>query len=578
MSLINLLMKARIFGEGVFSERKLSRNSMDPQGCQLKVLKKILSKHANTEFGKKYKFDEIATAEEFRAQVPIHEYEDLRPWIEEQDRTGRSVITSTLPLMYATTSGTTGKPKYIPILKESLEAQKAIQNLSTYRLLKDHPKAFNGKLLGIVSPAVEGFMPSGIPFGSCSGHIYQGMPSLARKKYVVPYEVFGIEDYDLKYLLIIRLAMGQRDLSYIATANPSTLVRLANMMEEHWEALVEDIRNGGFCRAQELTAQQRESIASRMVENRTRADELTQLKSIKGGSVGLLEIWPNLQVIGCWTGGSCGIFLQQLRRKLDPKIAIRDIGYLSSEFRGTFTLGKNTNAGVPSFQYNFLEFVERDTWDRGEQAFVGLESLEHGKQYYIFVTTDSGLYRYHMHDVVEVDGFYNQVPKLRFIQKGKGVTNITGEKLYESQIIESVCRAETALDLTSNFFMAVANEEASVYRLYYELAQNLPDDSGGLKQKLAVRIEQILTEINLEYSVKRKSGRLHPVIVTFLKKGTYDAFKCHMVDRGQREGQFKIVALQYQRDLTFDFAAYSNEEAIRVPWSQIAYKVESAVL
>ncbi|MBI3534330.1 MAG: GH3 auxin-responsive promoter family protein, partial [Deltaproteobacteria bacterium] len=350
MSLINLLIKARIYGEGMLSEKKLFRNSLDPKGSQLKVLKSILSKHANTEFGKKYKFDKITSAEEFRTLVPIHEYEDLRPWIEEQDRMGRPVIMSTMPLMYATTSGTTGKPKYIPILKENLSAQKAIQNLSTYRLLKDHPNAFSGKLLGIVSPAVEGFMPSGIPFGSTSGHIYQGMPGLARKKYVVPYKTFEIENYDLKYLLIIRLAMGQRDISYIATANPSTLVRLANIMEKHWDILVEDIKNGGFHRAQELTVEQQNAIANRVKANHERANELSQLKRKKKGPISLSEIWPNLQVIGCWTGGSCSIFIKQLRHKLDPKVAIRDIGYLSSEFRGTFTLEKNTNAGVPSFQ------------------------------------------------------------------------------------------------------------------------------------------------------------------------------------------------------------------------------------
>jgi acyl-coenzyme A synthetase/AMP-(fatty) acid ligase len=153
MTLINLLVQARIRAEGVKAEKRLRADTANPKETQLRVLRRILSTHATTQFGKLRGFDQIKTVEQYRSQVPIHEYEDLRSWIERQDTTSKPIITGIPPLMYATTSGTTGKPKFIPVLESTLKSQKAIQNLFTYHMLLDHPRVFGGSILGIVSPA-----------------------------------------------------------------------------------------------------------------------------------------------------------------------------------------------------------------------------------------------------------------------------------------------------------------------------------------------------------------------------------------------------------------------------------------
>ena len=87
---------------------------------------------------------------------------------------------------------------------------------------------------------------------------------------------------------------------------------------------------------------------------------------------------------------------------------------------------------------HFFEFVERDLWDRGEPKFLTLDGIRKGIDYYIVVTTPSGLYRYFINDLVRVSGYLHKTPLLKFVQKGKGVTNITGEKLYESQVLTAV--------------------------------------------------------------------------------------------------------------------------------------------
>ena len=65
-----------------------------------------------------------------------------------------------------------------------------------------------------------------------------------------------------------------------------------------------------------------------------------------------------------------------------------------------------------------------------------IDRFEVGRRYFVFVTTGSGLYRYDMNDIVEVVGLHERTPLIRFIQKGKGVVSFTGEKLYETQVID----------------------------------------------------------------------------------------------------------------------------------------------
>ena len=70
---------------------------------------------------------------------------------------------------------------------------------------------------------------------------------------------------------------------------------------------------------------------------------------------------------------------------------------------------------------------------RGEKEYEAyMAELRKGVDYYVIVTTAAGLYRYFINDLVQVTGFLHATPLFRFMQKGKGVTNITGEKLYES--------------------------------------------------------------------------------------------------------------------------------------------------
>jgi hypothetical protein len=257
-----------------------------------------------------------------------------------------------------------------------------------------------------------------------------------------------------------------------------------------------------------------------------------------------------------WTCGSAGVTVRALREELAARTRVFELGYVSSEFRGTITLGRRAGTGLPTLETHFFEFVERDKWDLGAPEYLTLDRLRKGRDYYIIVTTPSGLYRYFINDVVRVTGFFHAVPLLKFMQKGKGVTSITGEKLYEAQVLTAVSGAMTQLGLNARFVMMLADEEARGYRLYVE-----PDSAPGVgADRLAEEVDARLRKLNVEYEGKRESERLAPPRAAWLRPETGEAYKRQCVAEGQREGQFKCAALAYLRSFGFDLDAHVRPE------------------
>jgi hypothetical protein len=166
----------------------------------------------------------------------------------------------------------------------------------------------------------------------------------------------------------------------------------------------------------------------------------------------------------------------------------------------------------------------------------------------VIVTTPSGLYRYFINDLVRVTGFLHRTPLIKFLQKGKGVTNITGEKLYEAQVLTAVRTVMDEARCAARFVMMLADEQACCYCLYVEPGTGAKPDA----KAFAKAVDRKLCELNIEYHAKRESGRLGALKAAWLATDTSEAYKQFCVSRGQREGQFKSVAIAYRKDFSFD--------------------------
>jgi hypothetical protein len=515
-----------------------------PADAQRDVLARIVNANRDTRFGREHGFDRIREPRDFQAQVPIHEYEALRPYIDEQRLTGTPALTAEAPAFYAQTSGTTSKPKHIPITPAMLAMHRHEQALFSYLQYRACPGAFQGKALGIMGAAVEGHLDSGHVVGSVSGHLYRSLPRAIQRRFVVPAEVFGIGDYDLKYLVILRLALGQPGITYLGTPNPSTLLRLLDVLNRERGRLLDSLATGALDGTEKLDPGLQSLLKARFVPDPGRAARLRSL-----GELTFANVWPDIRLVTTWTGGSCGIALAAVRGRLPADAVVMELGYQSSECRGSIPLEAEVPGGLPPLHHHFLEFVEETSWNGGSRECVTLAQLSVGRRYYALFTTAAGLYRYFMNDLVEVTGTFNQTPLLRFVQKGRGVTSLTGEKLYEAQVIEAVQGAAREHGVTTPFFVLVADEERPAYRLYAELDSNTWPDDAVMSQAVDTR----LGDLNIEYDSKRASGRLHPLVVSWLKPGTANAYKAAAVRAGQREGQFKPAVLLYRKELTFSF-------------------------
>jgi hypothetical protein len=528
----------------------LVKASQDPQSAQNSVLRQIVRTGLLTRFGKERGFSDISAYDDFTRRVPVQDYESLRPYVEAQDAGERAALMPVMPFMYAVTSGTTGEPKYVPVSRRTLRQYKLGQQLFSLTLYQTCPQAFEGKAFAVASPAVEGCRASGIPYGSVSGHLYASMPRLVRSNYVIPAAVYAIKDYRLKYKVMLRLALAEPDISYLAGANPSSFLQLLSILNESRQAFAESLEKGGMGALGDLPPDLASSLARYLTPCPERAAVLRCIEP--DTEISFDRVWPAIRLLTVWTGGSCGIALDALKKKLSAGTRVVELGYLASELRATVTIDQQTGAGLPMINQHFYEFIERRDWEAGGRHCLRLHELREGAEYYLIVTTASGLYRYFMNDIVRVLGRFQNTATLRFMQKGRGVTSITGEKVYEHQILQAVTEVLSRNELTPVFIMALADARLGAYRLYVEAAETCNAISG----ELSAAIDTGLCHLNIEYQSKRASGRLGVLLVNWLLSGSGDAYRQHCVGQGQREGQFKPVSLQEVSEFSFPIEEY----------------------
>src|ERR687891_245567 len=241
---MSILFQALIAIAGGAAARRFEAAASDPIGAQHKKLLAIVEKNQGTEYGKQYGFANVKTLKDWQKAVPIVDYEDMRERVDRMTRGEKNVLTAESPVMFAKTSGTTGQAKYIPVTPTCQGRDHADQLRAWLHYAhKDHPGMFRGKVFSLVSPAVEGYTHCGIPYGSTSGVVYRDMPWAVKSTYAVPYAVFEIEDYEAKYYCLMRIGIAN-EISCVATANPSSVVKMCEMADTDADALLPDLADG----------------------------------------------------------------------------------------------------------------------------------------------------------------------------------------------------------------------------------------------------------------------------------------------------------------------------------------------
>ncbi len=182
---MRIVLRSFIRIKGRLLKYSLDKLTKTPQIAQRDLLLNILRKNSGTEFGNAYNFDKISDETEFKKQVTINTYQDMEPYIEKIMSGQTSILTADPPLMFNVTSGTSDKPKFIPITINTKKRTAYLMQQWLYRALLDHPSFLDKSNLTISASASEGHTPSGVPFGSLSGLIYSNLPRIVMYSYVL---------------------------------------------------------------------------------------------------------------------------------------------------------------------------------------------------------------------------------------------------------------------------------------------------------------------------------------------------------------------------------------------------------
>jgi len=533
---------------GRSAARRFEAATRDPLGTQERKLLEILQRNKDTEYGREYGFAAIRNLADYRARVPVVDYDAIKDRVKRVTRGEKNVLTAEDPVMFAQTSGTTGEAKYIPVTPSCRGRDHSDQMRTwTYHASTMHPRMFRGRVLSMVSPAVEGHTECGLPYGSASGYIYKNMPRAVRGSYALPYEVFLVEDYDAKYYAQMRLALTC-DVTFLATANPSTVLKMSEYADEHSDELLKDIADGTLKDDLVIEPKLRRVIAGGLKPNPQQVRRLEKARRLRSGKLLPADYWPNLALIGCWKGGTVGAYIKKLPNWFDPDgrgmTPVRDLGFLSSEARGSIPLSDRGSAGVLTVNANVFEFVPVDSLEDNPHEpqnwdFVGVDALKVGQEYYVFFSTTGGLYRYDINDVIEVVGRYNATPTIVFKRKGRGMTSITGEKLSVNQIIAAFEKVSSEMNVTIDHFKA----EADIDHFRYVFKVEAPALAEAQRRTLLEQLDRRLASLNIEYKAKRKSMRLRDPVLHVMKAGWYERQKRALAASGKRLFQAKTVLL-----------------------------------
>ncbi|NOX58199.1 MAG: GH3 auxin-responsive promoter family protein [Planctomycetes bacterium] len=526
---------------------------------QTATLLKKIRRNASSEYGRDHGFADIKSDADFRRRVPITSYEDLEPYIEKVKAgdlramfgPGQTVH------MFAKTSGTCDRPKYIPVTDHFLAEYRRGWNAFGVKVLMDHPGSFLRPIVQVASRMDEEHTVAGFPCGAISGLMAATQKRLVRRYYVVPRDIAYIDDAAARYYCVLRFSIAT-NAAFLVTASPATQLKLARIGDKHAERLIRDVRDGTIAREFEIPSDVRLRLERRISPDTDSAQRLNNIAN-ETGRLLPRDYW-NLGFLANWTGGTMGLYLRDFQ-EFFGNTPVRDIGLLASEGRMSIPIEDGSASGILDVADNYFEFIAADEYGIDNPTVLGACDVEVDKEYYILLTTSAGFYRYDIGDRVRVTGFYGDAPLIEFLHKGQHTSSLAGEKLNEKQVVTAFEKIADRFGYDGcNFVVAPKWDTTPYYLLHLESGSGIDEAKA---QALAKAFDHRLCSINIEYDSKRASSRLGPVQVNLLPANWLTEFDRVLSQRNRPANeQFKHRFLLSEPDADRD---YPRDSAQRAP-------------
>ena len=483
----------------IFSSRlrELDRYATQAQQLQLDVLKRLLSKASDTQWGHQHGYNNTLSYQQFAQQTPVNTYEDLKGYIDEMRQGKADLLWPGKVKWYAKSSGTTNdKSKFIPVSKDGLhDIHYAGGTDCVTWYLRNNPKSklFDGKALILGGSHAPNYNQKNSLVGDLSAILIENINPLVNLVRTPQKKTALLSDFEIKRTRIAQEAIKK---------NVTNLSGVPSWMM---------------------------SVLNRVLEI--------------SGANNISEVWPNLEVF--FHGGVAFNPYREQYRHLIPSEGMHYMEtYNASE--GFFGLQDNPADPAMSLMVDygvFYEFIPMDEFDNEHPSVLPLWDVEVGKNYAMVISTSCGLWRYLIGDTIK----FTQKNPYKFIITGrtKFFINAFGEELI-------VDNAEKGL--------AEACAQTGAQVLEYTAAPVFMDEHGKCRHQWLIEfskepedintfahiLDQALQKINSDYEAKRyKDITLQPLEIIKARSGVFNDW---LRQKGKLGGQHKIPRLSNKRE------------------------------
>ncbi|HEX5153367.1 MAG TPA: GH3 auxin-responsive promoter family protein [Parafilimonas sp.] len=465
---------------------------------QEKLMKLLVKTAKQTEFGKDHRFEKIESYEDFKANIPVRDYEQLKSYIEKIKSGRENVLWKGKPIYFAKTSGTTSGVKYIPITKDSIpnHIETARNALLCYMAQTGNTGFANGKMIFLSgSPELERI--GGIPTGRLSGIVNHHVPRYLRSNQLPSYETNCIEDWETKLDAIVKETISQ-DMTLISGIPPWMQMYFDRLTENSGQKIGDLFKN--------LSVLVYGGVNFEPYRNR--------LFDSVGRKIDSIELFP----------ASEGFFAFQDNQQSEGLLL-------------------NTDSGI------FYEFIPANEIQNANPQRIMLKDVKANENYALVVSTNAGLWGYNVGDMVK---FVSTNPyRLVVTGRTKHFISAFGEHVIGEEVESALARAVNKLGIqVVEFTVApyVASEGKSYHEWFIEF-EKIPDNV----ECLATEIDNNLREKNIYYDDLINGNILEKLKIVPIRK---NGFVDYMKSIGKLGGQNKLPRLSNERAIASSLYDY----------------------
>jgi hypothetical protein len=500
MSIKSIL--AKIFAKKIYQKTQLW--AKNPVETQRNVFENLIRQAKNTQFGIDHHFDQIKTFEDFSNNVPIRDYEDLKPYIAKVIKGEVNVLWKGKPLYFAKTSGTTSGAKYIPLTAESMPYHiEAARNAILHYIHETGNADFvDGKMIFLQgSPVLE--EKKGIKLGRLSGIVAHFVPKYLQKNRMPSWETNCIDDWETKVNAIVEETFDQ-NMTVISGIPSWVQMYFEKLHQKEKKPIGEIFKNFNLF------------IYGGVNYEPYRA----KFENLIGRKVNSIELFP----------ASEGFF------------AYQD----SQEAKGMLLL---LNSGI------FYEFIKSDefyinaesrSFGTGPRRYT-IGEVELGVNYVLIISTNAGLWGYNIGDTVQ----FTSLMPYRVIVSGriKHYISAFGEHVIGKEVESALQEALIGTTIRINEFTVAPQITPKEGLPYHEWFIEFDPDASGEPEKLdafAEALDNAMRQQNMYYDDLIEGKVLRKVVITKVVK---NGFQDYMKSIGKLGGQNKIPRLSNDRNI-----------------------------